>query len=175
MATHSTIQVAPDATGPLVDFVTLPSGGRRQTMTLSNPTIDDADAQITNADPATSDWAMVVREAPAPNTVHALLATASTNATVVKSSPGRVYRISVYNTTSTILFVKFHNVITTPTAGTTTVFFPVPCQAGTWTHLLSTNGMEFTTGIAYTTVTTLAASGSTGVTAESLVIIVERK
>lgn len=175
MATHSTIQIAPDATGPLVDFVTLPSGGRRQTMTLSNPSIDDSDTQITNADPGAGDWGVAVRDVPSPNTVHALLAAASTNATVVKASPGRVFRISVYNTTSAVLFVKFHNVTTTPTAGSTAVFFPVPCQAGTWTHLLSTAGMEFTTGIAYTTVTTVAAAGAVAVAAESLVILIERK
>jgi hypothetical protein len=174
MATHSTIQIAPDATGPLVDFVTLPSGGRRQTMTLSNPSIDDSDAQITNAEPASSDWGVVVRPTVLPNTVHATVAAASTNATVVKNTPGKVYGIHIFNTTATILFVKFHNVTTTPVAGTTGVLFPVPCQAGTWTHVESSNGLDFTTGIAYTTVTTLAST-STGVAAESLVIIVERK
>lgn len=45
---------------------------------------------------------------------------ASTNATVAKSSAGRLYRVQAFNNATNLLFLKIYNKATTPTVGTDT-------------------------------------------------------
>ena len=45
---------------------------------------------------------------------------ASTNATVAKSSAGRLYRVQAFNNAANLLFLKIYNKATTPTVGTDT-------------------------------------------------------
>jgi hypothetical protein len=172
---HTTLQVAPDASGPLVDFQILDTAAVRQTMTVSDATVSAADARVLNADAGLTDFALVVRPIVKGNTVFFLQAAATNNATVIKASTGKVFHIRIYNTTSTVLYTKFYNKTTTPLPASDSIFFTLPCQAGTWTHLDSFNGQEFTNGIGVATVTGISPTNNTAVAADSLLIVAEWK
>lgn len=88
-------------------------------------------------------------------------AAASTNATSVKASAGRVYAIQGYNASTSVRYVKLYNKASSPTVGTDTPIktLAVPPGAGfafDWSH-----GYSFATGIALA-LTTGSADADTG-------------
>ena len=91
-----------------------------------------------------------------------LVSAATTNATIVKGSPGRVVGWSFGNTNAAWRYVKLHNQTTTPTAGTgvvRTIAIP-PNNVNTFNI---EGGMAFATGIGLTTVTGAADADNTAV------------
>lgn len=97
-----------------------------------------------------------------------LVSAASTNATVVKASAGRLLGWQLQNTTASIVYLKLHNTSTTPTAGAS-VYMAIAIPANGRTDFRLDGGIAFTNGIAFTTVTTSPDSGSTAVTLGSIV------
>lgn len=97
-----------------------------------------------------------------------LVSAANTNATVVKSSAGRLLGYCLTNNNAAKVYLKFHNSSTTPTAGAgvvQTIGIPI---GGTVVHTID-GGVAFSTGIAFTTVTTAPDNGSTGVALNDIV------
>lgn len=101
---------------------------------------------------------------------------ASTNATVGKSSTGRLYKIFACNTTTTAAFIKFYNVGTTPTVGTTPVVLSRPLPAASASgglacasYDMSDLGWYFSSGIAYAFTTGTADSDTTALAAGQVV------
>lgn len=91
-----------------------------------------------------------------------LVSAATTNATVVKASAGRVVGWFFINTNAAIRYVKLHNQTTTPTAGSGVVrTIGIPAN-GVATFRLE-GGIAFSTGIALTTVTGAADADATAV------------
>jgi hypothetical protein len=91
-----------------------------------------------------------------------LVSAATTNATVVKASAGRVLGWFFINTNAAIRYVKLHNQTTTPTAGTGVVrTIGIPAN-GVASFTLE-GGIAFSTGIALTTVTGAADADNTAV------------
>jgi len=91
-----------------------------------------------------------------------LVSAATTNATVVKGSAGRVLGWFFVNTNAAIRYVKLHNQTTTPTAGTGVVrTIGIPAN-GVASFTLE-GGIAFSTGIALTTVTGAADADNTAV------------
>lgn len=91
-----------------------------------------------------------------------IVSAASTNATVVKASPGRVIGWCLANTNAAYRYVKLHNQTTSPTAGTgvvRTIALP-PNNSVTFTI---EGGIAFTTGIGLTIVTGSADADNTAV------------
>jgi hypothetical protein len=91
-----------------------------------------------------------------------IVSAATTNATIVKGSPGRVIGWSLANTNAAWRYVKLHNQTTTPTAGTgvvRTIAIP-PNNVNTFNI---EGGIAFSTGIGLTTVTGAADADTTGV------------
>jgi hypothetical protein len=91
-----------------------------------------------------------------------LVSAATTNATIVKGSPGRVIGWSLANTNAAWRYVKLHNQTTTPTAGTgvvRTIAIP-PNNVNTFSI---EGGIAFATGIGLTTVTGAADADNTAV------------
>jgi hypothetical protein len=82
-------------------------------------------------------------------TMSHLIAAASTNGTSLKASAGQLYGASIYNNAAYPVYLKFYNLATTPTVGTSTVVYEVPVQAGTEREVHSDEGLAFGTGIAY--------------------------
>ncbi len=101
----------------------------------------------------------------AASTPYSLLSAASTNATVVKASPGTVFNIDVGSIDETPVYLKFYNKATTPSESDTPVArFTIPGSTGgigAGRVVSLPNGLAFSTGIAIR-LTTGAADNSTG-------------
>lgn len=92
-----------------------------------------------------------------------IVSAATTNATIVKASAGRVLGWSLLNTTATIQYVKLHNQTTSPTAGTGVVrTIGIPANGAR--ELAIEGGIAFTTGIGMTIVTGSADADATATT-----------
>ncbi len=100
--------------------------------------------------------------------VSSVIAAATTNATVVKASAGRLLGWQLQNTTASLVYVKMHNQTTTPTAGAS-VAFAIPIPANGKSEITVGGGLAFTTGIGFTTVTGSANTDATAVTAGAIV------
>jgi hypothetical protein len=91
-----------------------------------------------------------------------IVSAASTNATVVKATSGRVLGWCLANTNAAYRYVKLHNQTTAPTAGAgvvRTIALP-PNNSVTFTI---EGGIAFTTGIGLTIVTGAADADATAV------------
>jgi hypothetical protein len=97
-----------------------------------------------------------------------LVSAATTNPTVVKASAGRLLGFVLANNAATMVYVKFHNQTTAPTAGTGVVR-SVGIPAGRTVTFSLEGGIAFSTGIALTTVTGAADSNSTAVALNDIV------
>ena len=91
-----------------------------------------------------------------------IVSAATTNATVVKASAGRVLGWCLSNTTASFKFVKLHNQTTTPTAGAGVVRTIALPPNATVTFALE-GGIAFSTGIGLTIVTGSADADNTAV------------
>lgn len=98
-----------------------------------------------------------------------LVSGASTNATIVKASAGRLLGWSVANTTASWKYVKLHNSATAPTAGAGVVgVIQVPPNGLAQFKL--EGGIAHSTGISFTTTTGSADADATAVAAGDLII-----
>lgn len=96
-----------------------------------------------------------------------LMSAGTTNATVVKNTPGQLYGWFIYNKNAAARKVVFHNASSTPTAGAS-VYFSLMIPPLSGANVDMSNGIAFSTGIAITTVTDDADSGTTAVAANDL-------
>jgi hypothetical protein len=93
---------------------------------------------------------------------------ASTNATIVKNTAGRLVGWCLSNTTASWRYVKLHNQTTTPTAGSGVVqTIAIPPNATSNNSI--PGGVAFATGIGLTMVTGAADADTTGVAANDIV------
>lgn len=102
-------------------------------------------------------------------TTYHLVSGASTNATNIKASAGQLYCYSVFNTNAAMRKLAFHNTAGSPTAGAS-VFFSLPIPGGGGANVCTDSGIAFSSGIAITTVTEGADSGTSAVGSGDLII-----
>ncbi len=104
-----------------------------------------------------------------PSSYFDLVSAVGTNPTVIKSSAGTVNGWYIYNANGSARKVAFHNIGTTPTAGTGVVMALVipPLSAA---NVSLPDGITFTTGISITTVTGIPDSDAAGVSINDLTI-----
>jgi hypothetical protein len=102
-------------------------------------------------------------------TVFHLVSAGTTNATNIKSSAGKVTGWYIYNSNGSARKVAFHNNAGTPTAGAS-VYFSVVIPALSGANCPFPAGINFSTGIAITTVTGLADSDAVAVAVNDLII-----
>lgn len=114
-------------------------------------------------------WTSVTPSANGGLTTFHLASAGSTNATNIKNTTGNVYGWYIYNSNASARKVAFHNTSGTPTAGAS-VFFSLVIPATSGANVFSENGIQFSTGIAITTVTGLADNDSAAVAANDLII-----
>lgn len=95
-------------------------------------------------------------------------AAASTNATVAKASPGRLYGVKGHNASQSARWLKLYNKATSPVVGTDTPVetLYLPARA---TFALDWTGFYFTSGISYA-LTTGGADNDTGALASGDVL-----
>ena len=100
-------------------------------------------------------------------TVHTLTSAATTNATSVKASAGRVTALVLTNLTGTVFFFKMFQKATAPTVGTDipVLTVSVPVSAVPYVLPLSDLGLQFGTGIAYSITNLIADTDATAITA----------
>lgn len=103
-------------------------------------------------------------------TVHHKKAAASTNATSVKASAGRVHSFTVHNSAAAAKFLKFYNKASAPTVGTDTPVLVYPVAAGQSLNVAPPGGISFDTGIAYAMTGAVADSDTTALTANDLIL-----
>lgn len=98
---------------------------------------------------------------------------ASTNATTVKASAGQLFGWYISNLNASPRYLKLYNKASNPTVGTDvpvmTLLLPGN-SAGVAGHVEMTNGIDFTTGIAFA-LTTGAADADTGAVAANEIIV----
>lgn len=103
------------------------------------------------------------------DTTYHLVSAASTNATNIKSSAGKVTGWYIYNSNASARKVAFHNTAGTPTAGSS-IFYSIVIPGLAATNISFPDGIDFSTGIAITTVTDLTDAGNTAVGLNDLII-----
>jgi hypothetical protein len=91
-----------------------------------------------------------------------IVSAATTNATIVKASAGRLLGWNLANPSAAWKYVKFHNQATSPTAGTGVVR-TIGIPPGGRAEMSIEGGIAFTTGIGMTIVSDAADAGTTAV------------
>lgn len=97
-----------------------------------------------------------------------IVSAATTNASIVKASAGRLTGWSLANTSVAWRYIKLHNQATTPTAGAGVVR-TIGIPPGGRAEAFSTPGVAFTTGIGLTITTGAADADATAVAASDVV------
>lgn len=103
---------------------------------------------------------------------HSAIGAATTNATVVKATAGVLYGIDATNINATVRYLKFYDMATTP-AATDTPVLRIALQGGATGPRSPLNfpmGIQFSSGIAYRTVTELTDAGTTAPSANETLI-----
>jgi hypothetical protein len=161
----------PLPTGAAAD-TTLTGGTVRTKVTdgTNNAAVKAASTQAVAADPA-----LVVAWSPnmGPSNNSLLPSAAATiNATVVKASAGRLYKVKGYNAAAAVRYIKFWNKATTPAPASDAalIMFAYPLKASDQFDIdLTPIGFAFSTGIGYTLSTGSANTDATAVTAADIV------
>lgn len=96
-------------------------------------------------------------------------AAATTNATSVKASAGRLYGLHLCNLAAAVRFVKFYNKASAPTVGTDTPVATYPLPTGTRLDVDLLSGISFSTGIAYAITGAVADTDTTAIAANDVV------
>lgn len=99
-----------------------------------------------------------------------VMAAATTNATSIKASAGRLYEVHLCNLAASIRFVKFYNKASAPTVGTDipVATYPIPANGGRL-DLTSFHGVSFATGIAMAITGAVADADATAVATNDVV------
>jgi hypothetical protein len=106
-------------------------------------------------------------------TTGTLISAASTNGTSLKASAGQLFFIQATNINAAVRYLKFYNKASAPTVGTDVpvLTFAVPGNAAGAGFLVEvTNGLVFSTGIAFA-LTTGSSTADTGAVAASDLIV----
>jgi hypothetical protein len=153
----------------------LPAGTNAIGKLSANSGVDIGDVDVTSL-PAlatgtnTIGNVVIVSGATGGATSYKLISAATTNATSVKASAGKLIGYYLSNANAAVRFVKFYNKASAPTVGTDTPVLSLMIPAGGAANLDSACGIDFGTGIAFAT-TTGAADSDTGAVAANEIIV----
>lgn len=92
--------------------------------------------------------------------------TASTNATIVKAAPGKIFKIKAFNNGSVPVWLKLYNLATTPVPASSPVFDKYEIIAGSGgAGLLDdlTNGQAFDAGIGFAVTANFSDTDNTAI------------
>lgn len=103
------------------------------------------------------------------DSVYHLVSAATTNATNIKASAGKVTGWYIYNSNAAARKLVFHNSASAPTAGAS-VYFSIMIPPSSGANVSFPDGIDFSAGIGITTVTGLADSDSAAVALNDLII-----
>lgn len=106
-------------------------------------------------------------------TIHRLIASATVNATSVKTSAGKIVGGFIHNLSASTKYLKFYNKASAPTVGTDTPVITVPIAPNEKVTFASVNdlvGIYFSTGLAYAVTGALADNDTTALVANDVVV-----
>jgi hypothetical protein len=105
-----------------------------------------------------------------PSVARLLSAASSTNATLVKATAGRLYKVQGYNAAAAVRYIKLYNKATAPTVGTDTPAVTLALgPSAAFTLDLSNIGLYFATGIGFGLTVNSADADTTALTAGDVV------
>lgn len=99
-----------------------------------------------------------------------LVGAATTNATIAKSSPGRLFGWSCSNINAAARYLKIYNTAGTPVPGTTPVVMTIMLPAASTVHVQLPAGINFTAGIGFALVTGITDADTTAVAASEQIV-----
>lgn len=99
-----------------------------------------------------------------------LLSAATTNATLVKPSPGQLGGYYFFNSAAYAVYLKFYDTSTTPTAGSGTPKLTLGIPAGAAGNLSFGSGISFSSGIGFTMTKLPADNDTTALAANDLIL-----
>ncbi len=102
-----------------------------------------------------------------------LISAASTNATSVKASAGRVYSIIATNNGAAARYLKMYNKASAPTVGSDTPVATYMLPAGGGICRITDIGLAFSTGIAFAITGGIALSNTSAVSADEVAVNIE--
>lgn len=117
---------------------------------------------------ATSNWDRAKKPG-ASGTSRIVSSAATTNATAGPTGLRDVFGVDAYNTTSTVKFLKLYNKASAPTVGTDTPVVTIALTPNARTSMAWSNGLCFTTGVAYALTGAAADSDTTALAAGDVV------
>lgn len=107
---------------------------------------------------------------PADISVYKVWSAASNNAAVIKSTPGVVVGYYLFNTASSIRYVKLYDKATTPTPASDTSYVMLPVPASSGANLMLSDGIPFLSGIGIAITGGAGANDNTSVSANDVVV-----
>ena len=102
--------------------------------------------------------------------LYRLVGANTTNATVVKSTSGKVFGYIVNNVNAAARYLKLYDKATAPTVGTDTPKMTIMIPAASTQTFFMRDGVEFTSGISFATTTGLVDSDTGAISANESVI-----
>jgi len=167
-------QTTPGTTNGVAINAALPAGSA----IIGNVRIDQTTPGTTNGVQVNNSVTTIPGAAPATVLSSAIMA-ASTNATSVKASAGAVYNVTVYNSSSTLAWLKLYNSASAPTCGSGTpvarYLIPAVASGGAGSNIDIAAGSAFSTGIAYCVTGLLADADTTATAAGTMAVNITYK
>lgn len=99
-----------------------------------------------------------------------LVSAATTNATVIKNTAGRLVGWNIANTTASWLYVKIYNTATAPVVGTTAISITIGIAPNSVNSISKEGGVDMSTGLSISTTVNSVSTDATAVTAGALII-----
>jgi hypothetical protein len=159
----------PLPTGAALD-ATLTGGTQRNRVTDGT---NNAAVKAASTAAVAADTALVVAQSPntyATTIARLVSAAATTNATLVKSSAGRLFKIRGYNAKAAVAYFKLYNKATAPTVGTDTPVLTIPLKASDMFDIdFGAIGLGFATGIGFGITGAVADADTTALVAADVV------
>jgi hypothetical protein len=176
MPTQTFIRRLDDGTGKQIDAVTLPSTQVREVFAIADADLDASVAKVKNVAAVAGDFGLVVHAFRGSKTIKHFVSAANNNATILKASPGKVYKVHVFSVRTSPLYVKLYNKTTlpAPTGDGALIIATIACQAGTWRdYVFDDGGADFAAGIGYAVVTGIADNDNNPVAASDCSVEIE--
>ncbi len=99
-----------------------------------------------------------------------IISAASTNATVVKASPGKLGGWYLFNSNAAVRYLKVYNKATTPTVGADVPLQTLPILPGGGANIELEKGIVYSAGISVALTTGVADNDTAAVAANEIVV-----
>lgn len=102
--------------------------------------------------------------------VSRLIGAATTNSTVVKAGPGRLFGWYIYNANAAVRYLKLYDKLAAPAVGTDAPVLTIPIPPGAAANVGFPQGITFARGIGLALTTGVADADTAAVAANELVV-----